>query len=67
MSRDEIATLVRTLSDAWVTLRDADPADKAEVYRQLGLALTYRPSEKLVEVKAEPPGIWGKKSVGGGI
>jgi hypothetical protein len=32
---------VRTLSEAWVTLRNADPADKAEVYRQLSLELTY--------------------------
>jgi hypothetical protein len=66
MSRDEIAGLVRTLSDVWATIRDADPADKAEVYRQLGLELTYRPSEKLVEVKAEPPGIWRKKDCLGG-
>jgi hypothetical protein len=61
MTRDEIAALARTLGDAWATLQDADPADKAEVDRQLGLELTYRPSEKLVEVKAEPPGIWRKK------
>jgi hypothetical protein len=28
---------------------EADPADKSEIYAQLGLALTYRPDKRLVE------------------
>ena len=42
MSRAEITTLVTTLGDISAALRDADPADKAEVHRQLGLRLTHR-------------------------
>ncbi|MGC4850633.1 hypothetical protein ACLQ3F_25660 [Micromonospora sp. DT15] len=36
MSRAEITALVTALGDIATVLRDADPADKAEVYRQLG-------------------------------
>jgi site-specific DNA recombinase len=64
MTRDEIAALVAALGEIWATLQNADPADKAEVYRHLGLGLTYMPQDKLVEVKIEPAGIWGKNRVG---
>jgi hypothetical protein len=37
MSRDEIASIVTTLSDVLTVLRNADPANKAEIYTQLGL------------------------------
>ena len=40
MSRDEIASVVSTLADALVVLHDADPADKAQIYTELGLRLT---------------------------
>ncbi|WP_088961447.1 hypothetical protein [Micromonospora purpureochromogenes] len=43
MSRAEIKDLVQALGDITTVLRDADPADKSEVHRQLGLGLTYRP------------------------
>ncbi|WP_414855641.1 hypothetical protein [Micromonospora zamorensis] len=43
MSRAEIAALVNALGDIAAVLRDADPADKAEVYRQPGLRLTHLP------------------------
>jgi hypothetical protein len=33
-------------------IRDADPADKAEIYRGLGLVLTYQPNAQLVRAKA---------------
>jgi hypothetical protein len=45
MSRDEIANLVHALGDIVLALAEADPADKAEVYRQLGLRLTVNPPE----------------------
>ena len=35
-------------------LRDADPADKAELYAQLGLRMTYRPQKRLVEAPVTP-------------
>ncbi|MGP4044489.1 hypothetical protein [Streptomyces sp. 2A115] len=41
MTRDEIARLVRSISDLAAVVHQAEAADKAEIYRQLGLALTY--------------------------
>jgi hypothetical protein len=43
MTPDEIKTLVASLGNLLTVLRDADPDDKAEVYRELGLRLTYQP------------------------
>lgn len=43
MTRDEIARLVRSISDLAAVIRQADPEDKAEIYHQLGLRLTYTP------------------------
>jgi site-specific DNA recombinase len=41
-------------------LVDADPADKAEVYRQLGLRLTYQPGKRAVRVETcLDPHSWG--------
>ncbi|GAB3852157.1 recombinase family protein [Dactylosporangium cerinum] len=60
MSRDEISDLVAGLADAIAILRRADPADKAEVYRQLGMRLTYDPETQTVDVQTNvgrPP--WG--------
>ncbi|WP_172899093.1 hypothetical protein [Micromonospora coriariae] len=47
-SRAEITALVTALGDITTVLRDADPADKAEVYRQLGLRLNYQPETQTV-------------------
>jgi hypothetical protein len=41
---DEINTFVQAMSGIAAILRNADPADKREVYRQLGSTLTYEPS-----------------------
>ncbi|WP_406431339.1 hypothetical protein [Streptomyces sp. NBC_01589] len=41
MPRDEIARLVRSISDLADAVRQAAAADKAEIYRHLGLALAY--------------------------
>jgi hypothetical protein len=35
-------------------LDHADPADKAAVYTDLGLTLTYKPSERLVLAETRP-------------
>jgi site-specific DNA recombinase len=40
--------MVNALADLRAVLRDADPADKAEIYSQLGLRLTYQPAERTV-------------------
>jgi site-specific DNA recombinase len=36
------------------TLDEAGPDDRAEVYRQLGLRLTYHPEHQKVRVQAQP-------------
>jgi hypothetical protein len=68
MSRDEIASIVSTFCDVLTVLRDADPADKAEIYTQLGLRLTYQPSGRIVrtEVRIAPAQHWQFESVRGG-
>jgi hypothetical protein len=35
-------------------LQDADPNDKSEVFRQLGLKLTYHPGRGIVEAEVQP-------------
>jgi hypothetical protein len=58
MSRDEIASVVSSLSDLLAVLREADPADKAEIYTQLGLRLTYRPRDKIIQARVSPSQHW---------
>jgi hypothetical protein len=69
MSRDEIASVVTALSDLLTVLRRADPADKAEIYTQLGLRLTYQPSARTVraEVHISPARHCKFESVRGAI
>ena len=38
--------MVKALGDLMTVLSEADPADKAEVYGQLGLTLTYDPGRQ---------------------
>jgi site-specific DNA recombinase len=54
MTKDEIAAIVAALGDLVQVIRDADPADKADLYAQLGLTLTYRPQKRLVEASVTP-------------
>jgi hypothetical protein len=54
MIREEITDLVTTLGDAMRVLKDADPADKTEIYGQLGLTLTYHPNDRRVVAEARP-------------
>lgn len=46
LSKEEIRGVVDSLGSARRALLRADPADKSEVYRQLGLRLTYLPAER---------------------
>lgn len=50
-------TQVNALGELMTVLREADPADKAEVYQQLGLSLTYDPAAKRVKAEARPESI----------
>ncbi len=53
LSRDEVATPVNVINDTMSVLRNADPADKAELYTKLGLRLTYNPGPRTVDARAE--------------
>ena len=68
ISRDEIASVVKALSDLLSVLRRADQADKAEIYTQLGLHLTYQPSDRTVRAETHiiPAQHWKFESVRGG-
>jgi hypothetical protein len=57
MTVDEIATLVRAAGSILDVLRHADGRDKAAVYRQLGLRLTYEPDPRQVFAEARPSAI----------
>lgn len=60
MTLEEIQMLVTALGDIRDVLEKADPADKAEVYRQLGLRLTYQPGTRIVRAETDlDPHNWG--------
>jgi len=42
------------MRDLTAVLASADPADKAEIYAQLGLVLTYRPKAGTVKIPVTP-------------
>lgn len=54
MTREQITTLIQQLGDITTALAEAEPTDRAEVYRQLGLRLTYHPKQQKVRVQAQP-------------
>lgn len=54
MSDAEIKALVDRLADLVRVLADADPNDKSEIFRQLGLKLTYHPGRGILEAKVQP-------------
>ncbi|WP_233605794.1 hypothetical protein [Micromonospora sp. Llam0] len=56
MTPAEIQTVVEELSGIANVLRTADPVDKAQVYQQLGLRLTYKPGLRIIEAEANPDG-----------
>jgi hypothetical protein len=57
MTTEEINNLVATIGNILAVLRDADPADKAQIYTNLGLRLTYQPGQNKVIAEAAPPAI----------
>ena len=68
MARAQIESVVAALSDLLAVLRDADPADKAEIYTQLGLRLIYQPGDRTIhaEARISPVPQWQFESVRGG-
>ncbi|MFI2030566.1 recombinase family protein [Streptomyces buecherae] len=53
MTREDIAELVRAAGELTEVIRQADPADKAEIYKQLGLRLTYDSGKHKVLVEID--------------
>jgi site-specific DNA recombinase len=60
MTEAEIKAIVDKLAGIARVLYDADSDDKAEIFRQLGLRLTYHPGRQLVQAEVEVPSI-GKR------
>jgi len=54
MTETEIRSIVDKLVDLARVVSDADPDDKSEILRQLGLRLTYHPRRQLLEAKIHP-------------
>lgn len=54
MTRQEITQMITELGDLARVVVQADPADKSDLYRDLGLRLTYRPQKQLVEATVTP-------------
>ena len=65
MSRDQLAALVNGLGNLLGVLASAAPEDKAEVYRRLGLRLTYDPGRRVVTVESHL-GPDGSRELSGG-
>ena len=57
MTREEITSMIKALGDLMTVLSEADPADKAELYGQLGVTLTYDPAARRVKAEARPESI----------
>jgi site-specific DNA recombinase len=54
MTEQEIKAVVDKLADVARVLSTANPDDKSEIFRQLGLRLTYQPGRRIVEARIEP-------------
>ncbi len=54
MTSGDLEHLVTALGDLVSVLRSADPADKAAIYRRLGLTLTYMHEAHTVQVRTQP-------------
>jgi site-specific DNA recombinase len=67
MTEQEISSITGELAAAAREFASAGTEDKSEIFRQLGLKLTYHPGRKVVEASIEParhglPGMPGKNS-----
>ncbi|MCX4750126.1 hypothetical protein OG455_32205 [Kitasatospora sp. NBC_01287] len=51
LTRDDIAALARANSDLVTVLTHAEPADRAALYQQLGLILTYDSGKQKVLIE----------------
>jgi len=51
MAGEQIKIIVERFASVAAVIRDADPADKAEIYRGLNLILTYQPEAQTVRAQ----------------
>jgi site-specific DNA recombinase len=58
LTEQEIRFVVDKFADIARVLSDANPDDKAEILRRLGLRLTYHPGRQLVKAQIEAPQGW---------
>jgi hypothetical protein len=65
LSPDELRELVEGLGVVAGVLGRANPKERAEVYADLGVTLTYQPERDLVEVEAVPIAACTYERVGG--
>ncbi|TDB89990.1 recombinase family protein [Actinomadura sp. KC216] len=67
ISRDEIADLLQRTGDLAQLAINANPEDKADLYQQLGLVMTYYPQKHVVEARVipEPPHVRSVRVRGG--
>ncbi|MEV4538992.1 hypothetical protein AB0J82_34990 [Asanoa sp. NPDC049518] len=64
---EQITAIIDELGDLIDALRHAEPEHKLEVYRNLGLHLTYDPETRTVRAQIDlEPHRWGSVSVRGG-
>ena len=54
LGRTEVKAMLDDIGDVGKALPRADPAELEELYRSLGLEMTYRSAERLVEVTVQP-------------
>ncbi|GAA0917755.1 recombinase family protein [Nonomuraea longicatena] len=54
ITEKEINEMIPTMAAFPEILRDADPADRNDLYKQMGLHLVYDPLERVVAVEARP-------------
>lgn len=67
ITAEEIIAIVEELGDMVTALRDAEPEHKLEVYRSLGLHLTYTPETQTVRAQIDlGPHRWDSACVRGG-
>ena len=66
MTEQEISSVVDKLADIVRVLSRANAEDKSEIFRQLGLRLTYHPGRALVEAQVMPAECGFFESVRGG-
>jgi hypothetical protein len=56
LGQAEVEAMLDQIGDVGAALQRADPAKLEELYRSLGLEMTYRSAERLVEVTVKPRG-----------